>query len=445
MSARFQNVDRHTPMFLPPTIQEWVREDDLAHFILEALAEMDLSSAVINERGSGDAQYPPMMMMAVLVYCYAHGIMSSRHIEQATYQNVAVRFLSADLHPDHDSIASFRRRNSVLFRSVFVQLLQLAKRSGLLKLGTLAVDGTKIEAAASKRQTYDRSALEEELANLDQQVEALLIAAEAADQQRKGEVGLPRELANAQARREKLRAARAELLAQVEELEAAQRSKAADPQRPGGARARSSAGLDPAQQKVNLSDPQSALTPSHKGFVQGYNAQIVVEVDDPCGLIVAAAVVRDTNDKQQLEPMITQAVENLGQAPCLVLADAGYENFLQSQQLEKRFNIEFLIPPVPSASAKKEGPRRGRKTPWERERHENRVAMRQRLAQPEGRARYRRRGATVEPVIGTLKTKMRMRRFQGRGRMHVSTEWTLACLAFNCCRLVVRRAKKQKD
>src|SRR5262245_12115585 len=148
MNPRFVTVDRDTPMLLPPDLRDWVADDDLVHFLVDALPLLDLSAAAVNWRGTGSAQYPPTMMLGVLVYCYAHGIFSSRAIERATYQHLSVRYLAANTHPDHDTIAQFRRSNALLLRHVFVQLLQLAREVGLLCLGSVALDGTKLAANA---------------------------------------------------------------------------------------------------------------------------------------------------------------------------------------------------------------------------------------------------------------------------------------------------------
>src|SRR5208283_4389833 len=197
MSTRLINVDRNTPMLLPPDMRDWVREDDLVHFVIDALAILDVSAARLNERGTGNEQYPPSMMLGLLIYCYAQGIFSSRQIERATHQNISVRYLTGNTHPDHDTVAKFRRENAALIRSAFVQLLRLAQGSGLLRLGAVALDGTKIAAAAAKRQnvTYER----------------LLERAEAADQNGGDDEPLPTELAKAQERRARLMAAKAEL------------------------------------------------------------------------------------------------------------------------------------------------------------------------------------------------------------------------------------------
>src|SRR5580692_2036280 len=166
MSTRFVNIDRTTPMLLPPDLREWVQRDDLVHFLVDALLLLDVSVAAVNVRGTGSEQYPPGMMLGLLIYCYANGLFSSRQIERATYQHLSVRYLAANTHPDHDTIAKFRRENAALIQSSFVQLLQLAQRAGLLKMGIVALDGTKLEANASKRKTLSAAQIVEQLHQL---------------------------------------------------------------------------------------------------------------------------------------------------------------------------------------------------------------------------------------------------------------------------------------
>lgn len=156
MSARLVNVDRNTPMLLPPDLREWVRDDDLVHFVIDALSVLDVSSARLNERGTGNEQYPPSVMLGLPIYCYAQGSFSSRQIERATYQNISVRYLAGNTHPDHDTVAKFRRENAALIRSAFVHLLRLAQASGLLCLGAIALDGTKI--AVARRRSHENRA-----------------------------------------------------------------------------------------------------------------------------------------------------------------------------------------------------------------------------------------------------------------------------------------------
>jgi transposase len=206
-------------MLLPPDIREWVRGDDLAHFIVDAMEMIDLSAAALNVRGSGSEQYPPGMMLAVLIYCYARGIFSSRDIERATEQHVSVRYLAGDTHPDHDTIASFRRNNGELMTTAFVQVLRLAKASGLLRVGTISIDGTKLKASAAKSKTRRLSEIEQEIKEMSLQVNDLVKKADEADQSGTGGEGeLPGELVDARKRQERLLKARADLERETQQL-----------------------------------------------------------------------------------------------------------------------------------------------------------------------------------------------------------------------------------
>ena len=174
MAARFITVDRETPLLLPPDLRDWLPENHLAHFILEVVSTVPLTGVRINERGTGDAQYPPRMLLAVMVYCYATGVFSSRQIEQATYTDVAVRYLSADTHPDHDTLCTFRRSNRALLQSSFVEVLQLARELKVLKVGRIAVDGTKLHANASKHAAVSYQRAGEKIEQLEAEVAELL-------------------------------------------------------------------------------------------------------------------------------------------------------------------------------------------------------------------------------------------------------------------------------
>jgi len=418
-------------MLLPPDLREWVRDDDLVHFVIDALAVLDVSAARLNERGTGDEQYPPRMMLGLLIYCYAQGIFSSRQIERATYQNVSVRYLAANTHPDHDTIAKFRRENATLIRSVFVQLLRLAQASGLLRLGTVALDGTKIGAAAAKRQNVTYEQLQAQIGELNTQVEGLLEQAEAADQSGGGDEQLPAELAKAQARRARLMAAKAEL-----EKQALQKCQQREQQReqapPGCKRSR----LNPQPRKedqINLSDTESTLTRTRSGFIQGYNGQWVMSVES--GLIVAADVVRDANDRQQLQPMVNAVVQNVG-TPKHVLVDTDYENVFQLATVEASTGTIVLCPPRRSDDVNPQTKKRR----WRLVSKAYREQMRQRLATAAGKALYRLRKTTIEPGFGIIKAALGFRNFRLRGLENVRTEWSLISLAFNCRRLAARSA-----
>lgn len=430
MSTRFVNIDRDTPMLLPPDLRDWVQQDDLAHFLVDALGLLDLSAAAVNTRGTGSEQYPPGMMLGVLIYCYANGLFSSRQIERATYQHLSVRYLAANTHPDHDTIAKFRRDNGALLRSAFVQLLQLARQAGLLQLGVLALDGTKLEANAAKRKTLTAAQVEEGLRQLEQQVRQLLERAERADQSQDAGQELPDELADAQSRRARLLRAKAQLEEQARVRHAHREEQRRE--RPPGDKPRRLSSEPRPTDTLNPTDPESTLTPTaRQRYVQGYNGQLTVSAQG-VGLIVAADVVRDTSDLQQLQPMIAQAVDNTGQAPGHVLVDTGYENMRHIIAVEEQLGTQVLCPPAAIANAR---PDLQARSPWRRQRKAKRAQLRVRLQTQAGRALYGLRRITVEPAIGIIKNVLGFVRFRLRGLEKVKIEWQLVSLAFNCRRL----------
>jgi transposase len=453
MGARFVNVDRNTPMFLPPDIREWVGGNDLAHYILEAVEVTDLSTAARNERGSGSAQYPPGMMLALLIYCYATGTLSSRRIERATFESLAVRFLCANEHPDHDTIATFRRVNEPLIKQCFVRVLELARESGLGQLGTVCIDGTKLLANASKRRTHSAAAVSEELRLLEVEVEGLLARAAVEDNQPEQDgLTLPQALDNAAKRREVLKRALANLEARKpvarEPAPPAGKTRkpvAREPAPPAGktrkpvAREPAPPAVEPPPPKaqlprakasapqVHLSDPDSALMPTRQaGYVQGYNAQLCVQADG-LGLIVAALVTNQTNDRQQLVPVLAAIPKELGQ-PKEVLVDCGFDNSAQIAQVEASGYTTVYCPPSGAIGQ----PSRSR----EREllRHQ-RLQMAARLASPAGAALYRRRQTAAEHPFSVIKHSLGFGRFRLRSLAKVSLEWLLLALAYNCRKL----------
>jgi len=426
--TRLVNVDRNTPMLLPPDLREWVSNDDLAHFIVDALGVLDLSSARLNERGTGDRQYPPGMMLGLLIYCYAQGIFRSRQIQRATYQNVSVRYLAGNTHPDHDTIAKFRRENALLIRSAFVQLLRLAQAAGLLKLGAIALDGTKMEAAASKRQNLTYEQLQARIGQLEEQVKGLLRQAEAVDQDPHAAEELPAMLADAQERRTRLLAAKAEL-----EEQALERHRRRERERDQAPPQCKRPPLDPkpcSKDRINLSDKDSTLQRTGTGYIQGYNAQWAMSVES--GLIVGADVVRDANDRHQLQPMVHQTINNVG-TPAHVLVDTGYENIVEMRALEAA-GITVLCPPQPSGNA---NPLR-QKGRWRRASKAYREQMRHRLEEAAGKALYRLRKITIEPGFGIVKSALGFVRLSMRGLEKAKSEWQLISLAFNCRRMAAR-------
>ena len=442
MSRRLVNIDRKSPMLLPLDLRVWVKRGELAEFILDAVEVMDLSSAMLNKRGSGSLQYPPGMMLAVLLYCYAQGIFSSRQIERATHQHVSVRYLAGNTHPDHDTIAKFRRENGELLRSAFVQLLQLAQQTGVLQVGLIAIDGTKVKASAAKRKTQSLAQIEEQLQKLEIKVSELLACAEAADADPASKHDdLPKELRDAQERRERLLAAKAALNQQAKErYERRERERAPNGVAPQGKKRGNSPAPKPTD-KINPTDPQSVLMPGKQGgYLQGYNTQLAVALSEKgsVSLIVATDVVRETNDILQLEPLTNQVVENVQQAPGTILADKGYSNTRQILSVERRHETTVLCPQVQIARTKSESVWR---TPWDRQRQEARAVMRKRLEDPAQKALYGRRNTSVEPAIGIIKNTIGFQQFRLRGLNKVRLEWTLVSLAFNCRRLAAAGVK----
>jgi transposase len=408
MGTKFVNVDRETGMLLPPDVRDWVADNDLAHFVLEAVEATDVSVARVNVRGTGDAQYPPAMMLGLLIYCYATGTFSSRAMQRASFDSLAVRFLCANLHPDHDTIAKFRRENGPLIKSCFVEVLQLAREVGLLKLGTLSVDGTKLAARSGKKRALHRGELEAELRQVEGEVETLLARAEAADRENVDDgTSLPRELANRQRRGAQLREAKRVL-----------DERQQDRRRPGSS-----------NDSVHPNEPESTLMKTAQGpFVQGYNAQAAVTTEGPT-LIVAPHVVTDGNDRRQLVAAI-EAIPPQLPKPDLVLADTGYDTQQQIDQLESQ-GIRVYCPPQNVAENPPEKSRGDdREHVWQQ-----RQARQKQLEQPEVKKKYGRRAATSEPCFHLIKCLMGFARFSLRGLKKVNLEWDLVALAYNCRKL----------
>jgi len=320
-------------MLLPPDLRDWVPEDDMVHFVLEAIEGMQLPGLKVNHRGSGSAQYPPTMMLALLVYCYANGIFSSRRIERATYRDVAVRFLTGDTHPDHDTICAFRRANFEAVAEAFLQVLQLARQVGVLKVGAVSVDGTLMAANASrdKNVRYDRAGQLDE--QLQKDIAELMVQAEQADQSERDDgQSLPHEIARRERLRVKMQEARRTL---QERARARAASEQADYQeRVGDWEKRNGKGKKPGPPKdtpddseqANLTDPDSRLMRKSKrdGFKQAYNSQAAVDADGS-QLVLSNHVTTSASDANELKPAIQGIPKSVGKVTT-VLADTGYVN-----------------------------------------------------------------------------------------------------------------------
>jgi len=445
--SNFRQVDRETGFLLPPSVDEWLPERHLARFVVEVIERLDLSAMVKAYRGSGSASYHPSVLLGLVVYGYATGVFSSRQLERATYDSVAFRFIAANDHPDHDTLATFRRRFLKAIEGLFVQVLMLARETGMLKLGTVALDGTKVHANASRHSALSYEHASKIEAQLKAEVAELMALAEAADTADVPDgMSVPEELARRAERLQRIAEAKAKIEARAKErverergeyeakLGAREEKARSTGRKPGGRPPQPpTAGPGPTDQ-VNLTDEDSRIMPvAGGGFDQAYNAQATVASGSL--LVVANDVVQAANDKEQIAPMLDK-LDRLAAAlgkPETMLADSGYfsnANVTACAAAEiaplialgrDRHHLSWKdrfaeAPPAP------ENP-----TPLQ--------AMAHRLASPEGRQLYALRKQTPEPVFGIIKSVMGFRQFSLRGLEKAKGEWNLVTMAWNVKRM----------
>ena len=445
--TNFRTIDRQTGYLLPPSVDEWLPEKHLARFIVEVIDGLDLGRMSGAYRGSGSASYHPRMVLGLLVYGYATGVFSSRKIERATYDSVAFRFIAANDHPDHDTIAAFRRRFLKDIEKLFVEVLQLAREMGVLKMGTIGLDGTKIHANASRHSALSYEYAGKLEAQLKAEVADLMAKAEAADAADVPDgMSIPDELARREERLRKIAEARATIEARARERHAREKAEheakmaareartAATGKKPGGKPpAPPTEGPLPTDQ-VNLTDEESRIMPvAGGGFDQCYNAQAAVAAGSL--LVVATDVVQAPNDKNQVEPML-EKIEALSDALGEVehlLADTGYFSAGNVAACEK-VGVEPVIamgrqPHHPPLSERFEKAPDAPKDPTRVE------AMVHRLKTARGRALYALRKQTPEPVFGIIKSALGFRQFSLRGLENVRGEWSLVTMAWNLKRM----------
>jgi len=435
---------------MPPSLSEWLPEGHLARFISDVVTELDLGAiyrSYEEKDGRGQAAYHPVRMVKLLLYGYCIGVVSSRKIEAATYDHVAFRYLAANEHPDHDSIAEFRRRHLPAMTALFLEVLRLCQKAGLVKLGHVALDGTKIKANASRDRNWSYGRLTEREKELAEQVQQILAEAERADhcedqrygRGRRGDE-LPPELADRQKRLQTIRQAKAELERQARE-EAEQKHAPGQPQI-------QQAQPEP-EQKVNRSDADSRLLRERAGaFIQGFNAQAAV--DGHAQVIVAADVTQARNDRAQLAPMLEQVEQNSGAKPAIVSADTDYYS-PQQVQAPVLEGIDLYVRPddPPKVNERKPSNRTGpqpHKPPRSGYGPDGmpRIAhLRAKLATPEGQAIYAQRRQIVEPVFGQIKQWRGFRQFLLRGLAKTRAEWRLICLTHNLLKLYRSRLSLQ--
>lgn len=456
MSHRFRVCTLDQPLLLPPSLQDWLPEGHLARFVADVAEQLDLSAiyaAYTRKDGRGQLGYHPLLLTRLLLYGYCLGVSSSRKIERKTHDDVAFRFLAADQHPDHDTIASFRQRHLEALAGLFLQALRMCQQAGLVKLGHVAIDGTKVKANASKHKAMSYARMSEAEQQLQQEVEELLRRAEATDAAEDALYGqgnrgdeLPAELARRESRRRKIREAKAALEAEAkqraEEQQAAAEAKVAERRKQETETGRKVGGREPeipdpeqarpaAKAQRNFTDPDSRIMPdgANKGsFVQGYNAQAAV--DSEAQVIVAADLVQAANDKQQLAPMVKQTATNVGAKPTAVSADAGY--WSEANVTDERVTgIDLYVATGRKKDDKKVEP--VSESPPENVSEKEKMASKLRTGA--GQAVYKMRKAIVEPVFGQIKEVRGFRRFQLRSLAKVRAEWQLICLTHNLLKL----------
>ncbi len=445
--GRFVTVDRGTDYLLPPSVEDWLPAGHLARFVVEIVERLDLlgMERVYASRGS-DAHHPSVLL-ALLIYGYATGVYSSRAIERATHDSVAFRYIAANTHPDHDTINSFRSRFLEEIKGLFVQVLEIAAAMKLLNLGTISLDGTKIKANASRHSALSYGHARALRAQLEAEVAELMRRAEAAEAV-PDHVRLPEEIERRQTRVAALDQAIAKIEAQAKErdareqaeFEAKQARRAA--QQAQGRKPRGPAPKPPESgprdgDQINLTDEESRIMPAPGGgFDQAYNAQAAVDAESM--LIVGHAVTQASNDKREVEPMLTELQTlpaSVGSAQTL-LADSGYFSAANVEACAQA-GLEPLIALGREAHHWPLDERLREPSPPPPADADALTQMQHTLTTPDGRKRYAQRKCTVEPVFGIVKHVMRFRQFLLRGLIKAKGEWNLVCMAWNIKRMAV--------
>ncbi len=441
MPDHFKPLDRDTMFLLPPSIQEWLPEKHLARFVVDIVARLDVNPIRSRYSGRGSEAYQPEMMVALLFYGYATGTFSSRKLERATYDSVAFRYITANQNPEHDTISDFRRRFLPQLQAYFEQILLIAAESGLLKVGRVSVDGTKIKANASKHHALSYGHATKLERRIKGEVERLLRLAEKADGSEVPDgLDIPAELARREDRLRVISEAKARIHARERERIAAERAayqqklaERKEREEETGKKTRGSKpkppsrAIDPKAQ-INLSDDESRIMPSSEGMVQAYNAQGSVDCDSRL-MLTADASPRPTDRTlllstieacQKLPPSIGAVTE--------LLADAGY---FSASNVEACHAAQ-MVPYIASGRESHAGGLRRFYEPAERKANASAVeCMKHRLRTKAGRAIYGERKSTIEPTFGIIKSVMGFRQFSLRGYEKIKAEWRIVAIAYN--------------
>jgi transposase len=432
MPTSFRPYDPEQSLLLPPSLRDWLPEGHLAYFVSDTVDLLDLSIFYepYEEDGRRNQPFDPRMMLKVLLYAYATGTFSSRKIARKIEEDVAYRVLSAGNQPAHRTICEFRQRHLTAFKSLFIQVVKIAREAGAVKLGALAIDGTKVKANASKRKAMSYRRMLEQERRLETEIAALTAEAEAIDSAEDRDHGsesrgdeLPAELRLRASRLSKIRQAKARLESRQAEADRAKGRSPDDPQ--GGTRRgpkfKRAFGVPHDKAQENFTDPESRIMKTTHGFDQCFNAQIAV--DENSQMIVATGLTNNASDSGQLIPLLDELQRTQASLPTEVIADAGYRAEKTFRELEDR-GIEGYISVSSTISTTNPA-------------LQATARMKQKLAGSTGTKRYRRRKAIVEPVVGWIKEVLGFRRFSMRGQAKVRAEWDLVCLALNVKRFRV--------
>ena len=442
MKKTFRPYQPNQQYLLPPSLRDWLPDDHPVHFINEVVDGFDLSAIYDDYRERrGQPPYDPRMMVKILIYAMTKGIHSSRKIERALYEDIGLRYLSADQQPDHWTISDFRRRHLKALGDLLVQTVQMAQRAGLIRLNHVAIDGTKIKANASKHSAMSYARMEKEEKRLREEVQRLLERMERNDQKEDELYGdsngysLPKHLATAQGRLEAIAKAKAELEAEAREKaerKQAERKEKAEKQGKTHKPRKDPKNAKPkARDQRNFTDADSRIMRnSDKAFIQGYNAQAAVDAQTQ--IIVAADLTNQAGDCPHLQSQVEQVKRNTGQKPKEVSADAGYYSDDNVQYLMGQ-GIIALIPPdkVKHSEWRNPNPPRGRMP----KNMTVKDLIRRMLRTRRGRKRYKLRQTSIEPTFGNIKEQIGLRQFLLRGLSKVRPYWRFTCAVHNILKL----------
>lgn len=447
MSVNFKGGNRKQQYLFPPSVEDWLPADHLARFVVEIVGLLDISSIISEYGGRGSKAYDPAMMTALLFYGYATGVFSSRKIERSTYDSVAFRYIASNTHPDHDTIATFRRRFLPHLKGIFVKILQIAHEMNILRLGAVSLDGTKVKANASKHKALSYGHASKLEKQLEQEINELLQKAEQTDSADLPDgMSIPEEISRREERLEAIRKAKAEIesraAARNAEENKAYKEKMAQREAKEKKTGKKPPGKPPQpptagpsnKDQINLTDDESRIMPvSGGGFDQCYNAQ--AGVDAASQLIVCSCVSQKPNDKKEVKPAIEELQSlnpGLGAVSAL-LADNGYFSSDNCTIIERAG-----ITPYVAVGREKHNTRledRFSDPPPLTEGADHKTTMQHRLKTKVGKALYAARKSTVEPVFGIIKHVLGFRQFSFRGHERVQGEWDLVTIAWNLKRM----------